>query len=72
MLVLGGTGRLYGALVGAAVFMIAQDKIAGINPTYWQFWIGLLLVCIVMFAKGGIVGGVANMLERMRERKENK
>ncbi|GGY59790.1 branched-chain amino acid ABC transporter permease [Pseudoduganella albidiflava] len=72
MLVLGGTGRLYGALIGAAVFMIAQDKIAGINPTYWQFWIGLLLVCIVMFAKGGIVGGFANMLERMRERKENK
>lgn len=72
MLVLGGTGRLYGALIGAAVFMIAQDKIAGINPTYWQFWIGLLLVCIVMFAKGGIVGGFANLLERMRERKENK
>ncbi|WP_338760459.1 branched-chain amino acid ABC transporter permease [Massilia sp. METH4] len=70
MLVLGGTGRLYGALVGAAVFMIAQDKIAGINPTYWQFWIGLLLVCIVMFAKGGIVGGFADLLERMRERKE--
>ncbi|WBS05363.1 branched-chain amino acid ABC transporter permease [Pseudoduganella sp. SL102] len=72
MLVLGCTGRLYGALIGAAVFMIAQDKIAGINPTYWQFWIGLLLVCIVMFAKGGIVGGFANLLERMRERKENK
>ncbi|QCP14453.1 branched-chain amino acid ABC transporter permease [Pseudoduganella umbonata] len=72
MLVLGGTGRLYGALIGAAVFMIAQDKIAGINPTYWQFWIGLLLVCIVMFAKGGIVGGFANLLERLRERKENK
>ncbi|GGX93768.1 branched-chain amino acid ABC transporter permease [Massilia dura] len=72
MLVLGGTGRLYGALIGTAVFMIAQDKIAGINPTYWQFWIGLLLVCIVMFAKGGIVGGCANLLERMRERKEVK
>jgi branched-chain amino acid transport system permease protein len=72
MLVLGGTGRLYGALVGTAIFMVAQDKIAGINPTYWQFWIGLLLVCIVMFAKGGIVGGFAAMLERMRERKEAK
>jgi branched-chain amino acid transport system permease protein len=66
MLVLGGTGRLYGALVGAAVFMIAQDKIAGINPTYWQFWIGLLLVCIVLFAKGGIVGGAAKLAQRLR------
>ena len=41
ILVLGGTGRLYGALVGAAVFMLAQDYIAGLNPAYWQFWIGL-------------------------------
>jgi branched-chain amino acid transport system permease protein len=64
ILVLGGTGRLYGALVGAIVFMLAQDRIAGIDPTYWQFWIGLLLVVIVMFGRGGILGG----LEKIRER----
>lgn len=65
MLVLGGTGRLYGALIGTAVFMIAQDYLAGINPVYWQFWIGLLLVAIVMFARGGILGGAATLLERL-------
>lgn len=64
MLVLGGTGRLYGALIGTAVFMLAQDYLAGINPVYWQFWIGLLLVAIVMFARGGILGGAATLLER--------
>jgi branched-chain amino acid transport system permease protein len=64
MLVLGGTGRLYGALVGAAIFMLAQDYIAGLNPVYWQFWIGLLLIVIVLFARGGILGG----LERIRGR----
>ena len=58
MLVLGGTGRLYGALIGAAVFMVAQDVLAGINPVYWQFWIGLLLMVIVLFARGGILGGL--------------
>ena len=57
MLVLGGTGRLYGALIGTAVFMIAQDYLSGINPVYWQFWIGLLLVVVVLFARGGILGG---------------
>ena len=57
ILVLGGTGRLYGALVGAIVFMVAQDYIAGLNPAYWQFWIGLLLIVIVLFARGGILGG---------------
>ena len=62
MLVLGGTGRLYGALVGTAVFMIAQDYLSGINPVYWQFWLGLLLVAFVFFARGGIMGA----LERLR------
>ena len=62
MLVLGGTGRLYGAIVGTAVFMIAQDYLSGINPVYWQFWLGLLLVVFVFFARGGIMGA----LEKLR------
>src|SRR4029079_5577126 len=48
MVVLGGAGRLYGALVGAAVFMVAQDYLANLNPVYWQFWLGLLLVVVVL------------------------
>jgi len=62
MLVLGGTGRLYGALVGTAVFMVAQDYLSGINPVYWQFWLGLLLVVFVFFARGGFMGAI----ERIR------
>ncbi len=58
MLVLGGAGRLYGALVGTAVFMLAQDYLSGINPLYWQFWLGLLLVAFVFLAHGGILGAV--------------
>ncbi|MEO8837135.1 MAG: branched-chain amino acid ABC transporter permease [Herbaspirillum sp.] len=57
IVVLGGSGRLYGALIGAAVYMLAQDQISGIDPVYWGFWIGLLLVVIVMFGRGGIMGG---------------
>jgi branched-chain amino acid transport system permease protein len=64
MLVLGGTGRLYGALVGALVFMLAQDYIAGLNPAYWQFWIGLFLVVIVLFGRGGILGGLERIAGR--------
>ncbi|WP_019451412.1 branched-chain amino acid ABC transporter permease [Cupriavidus sp. BIS7] len=68
MLVLGGTGRLYGALLGAALFMVAQDVLAGINPVYWQFWIGLLLVVIVLFAKGGVMGALSALAARVRHR----
>ena len=39
--------------------MIAQDTLASMNPVYWQFWIGLALVVIVLFARGGILGGLA-------------
>jgi branched-chain amino acid transport system permease protein len=66
MLVLGGTGRLYGALIGAAVFMVAQDYIAGLDPAYWQFYLGLLLVLIVLFARGGITGGAVKIYERFK------
>jgi branched-chain amino acid transport system permease protein len=65
MVVLGGTGRLYGAIIGAAVFMVVQDYLSGINPVYWQFWLGLLLVAMVLFARGGILGAI----HRARPRK---
>jgi branched-chain amino acid transport system permease protein len=64
MLVLGGAGRLYGAIIGTVVFMIAQDYLAGQNPVYWQFWLGLLLVMFVFFARGGILGALEALWKR--------
>jgi branched-chain amino acid transport system permease protein len=64
MLVLGGTGRLCGGLIGAAIFMIAHDFLSSIDPVYWEFWIGFLLVVIVLFAQGGILGGLSSLRER--------
>jgi len=66
MLVLGGIGRLYGGLVGAAVFMIAHHYLSDLNPVYWQFWLGLLLVTVVMFARGGLLGALAGLQDRLR------
>ena len=65
ILVLGGTGRLYGALVGAPLFMLAQDYLSGLSAVYWQFWLGLLLVAIVLFARGGVLGGVERLQRRV-------
>ena len=53
MLILGGTGRLYGAFVGAAVYMVLEDYFSKMSPTFWQFGIGLLLVLAVLFARRG-------------------
>ena len=39
--------------------MVARDQFSGINPQYWYFWIGLLLVAVVLFLPNGILGGLA-------------
>jgi branched-chain amino acid transport system permease protein len=62
MLIIGGVGRLYGAFIGVPLFMIAQDRFSEIDPVYWYFWLGLLMVAIVVFARGGVLG----LLERFR------
>lgn len=54
MLALGGTGRLYGAMAGPAVYLIAQDLLAKFNPAMWQLWLGLLIVATVLFVPGGL------------------
>jgi branched-chain amino acid transport system permease protein len=61
MLVLGGAGRLYGGLVGAIIYMVARDQFSGIVPQYWYFWLGILLVAVVMFLPNGILGGLAKL-----------
>ena len=61
ILILGGAGRLYGGLVGAAIYMIARDWFSGVNPQYWYFPIGLLLIGVVLFLPNGILGGLARI-----------
>lgn len=58
ILVLGGSGNLYGALIGTIVFMSAHHVLSDMNPEYWQFWLGALLVVIVLFARDGVMGGL--------------
>jgi branched-chain amino acid transport system permease protein len=62
MLIIGGVGRLYGAFIGVPLYMIAQNRFSEIEPVYWYFWIGLLMVLVVVFARGGILG----LVERLR------
>ena len=64
ILILGGAGRLYGGLLGAVIYMVARDQFSGINPQYWYFWIGLLLVAVVMFLPNGILGGLSALYKK--------
>ena len=64
ILILGGAGRLYGGLLGAVIYMVARDQFSGINPQFWYFWIGLLLVTVVMFLPNGILGGLSALYKK--------
>ncbi|AMO25536.1 ABC transporter permease [Ramlibacter tataouinensis] len=69
MLIVGGTARLYGGFVGAAVFLIAQDRLADLNPVYWLFWLGILLIVSTLYLEGGVVGGLRHLAARVRGRR---
>ena len=56
ILILGGTGRLYGAFVGAVVYMVLEDELAKLSPEFWEFGVGLVLVLTVLFARRGLLG----------------
>ena len=56
ILIIGGTGYLYGGLIGAVLFKLMQDYLANVTPQYWQFWLGLVLVMMIMF--GRVYGAV--------------
>ena len=64
MLILGGVGRLYGAFIGPVVYLIAQDYLAKQYPEYWFLGIGILLIIVVLFLRGGILGLVERLLPR--------
>ncbi|HWW47679.1 MAG TPA: branched-chain amino acid ABC transporter permease [Xanthobacteraceae bacterium] len=51
VLVIGGGGYLYGGIIGAVVFKILQEVFSTITPQYWQFWIGFVLVAIVLLGR---------------------
>ena len=65
MLVFGGAGMLYGGLIGSIIFRSMQDVLGNITPQYWQFWLGLALVLLVLFVRGGILGLLASLRDRL-------
>ncbi|MBY6263885.1 branched-chain amino acid ABC transporter permease [Azospirillum sp. 412522] len=71
MLVLGGTGRLYGAVIGTAAFMGIHHVLAASDPFHWMGFIGLFLIGIVLFLPGGIASGFERLGALLRG-KENR
>ncbi len=58
LIILGGVGRLYGPVAGAMLFVMFEYLLGGMTER-WQFFLGLVLLGVVLFARGGLIGLVA-------------
>ncbi|GAA6178463.1 branched-chain amino acid ABC transporter permease [Sulfitobacter pacificus] len=57
-IILGGVGRLFGPFVGAALYILLEHFLGGLSE-YWFIYLGAILLGVVLFAKGGIIGKLA-------------
>ena len=69
---LGGYGRLYGAILGAIAYMALSHFLAKLYPTAWQLGLGLLLVLIALFARNGMLGLWDQLRNQVLERLHRK
>ncbi|MBT8424569.1 MAG: branched-chain amino acid ABC transporter permease, partial [Silicimonas sp.] len=55
LIVIGGVGRLMGPVVGACLFVSLEHFLGGLTE-FWHVYLGLILLAIVLFGRGGIIG----------------
>lgn len=66
MLIIGGVATLYGGFFGAIVFMSLQQVLSAWSPTFWYFWIGVILVITVAAFRKGVLPSLADAMRRDR------
>jgi branched-chain amino acid transport system permease protein len=66
MVIFGGVGRLYGAVIGAIIYLLAEDKLAEYTE-HWRLIFGPLLVAVAAFAPGGVIGIARKLVGRARD-----
>jgi branched-chain amino acid transport system permease protein len=65
MVLLGGLGRLHGAIIGAIAFILIEEWLSGVTE-HWKMIFGPFLVAVVLFARGGLLGACSNIAARLR------
>jgi branched-chain amino acid transport system permease protein len=65
ILILGGYGQLYGAIIGAIAYMVLEHLLAKAYPTAWQLGIGVTLVVVALYVRNGILGLAESIWRRL-------
>jgi branched-chain amino acid transport system permease protein len=68
MLIIGGAGYLYGGLIGAAAFIVLRDVISAATPEYWEFWIGLALIILVLAGRERVAAAPKRLIALLAPR----
>ena len=71
MTIIGGTGSLFGSLLGAGAIVLLGDLLSSIWPR-WMLLLGVALIAVVIFMRGGLWGGLSSLLERRSKRTDGK
>jgi ABC-type branched-chain amino acid transport system, permease component len=56
MVAIGGLRSVYGAFIGAALYLVARDQLSALDPVFWYFWLGLAIIVVATFFSEGIIG----------------
>ncbi len=70
VLVIGGSGYLYGGPVGAILFKLMKDTLSSITPAYWLFWMGLILIGLVLVGRDRITASASDAIDRLFGRRK--
>ena len=55
MVIIGGVSTIFGPVIGTIAFVVLEEVLSKIT-VYWHLIFGVLLVLLVLYGKGGIVG----------------
>jgi branched-chain amino acid transport system permease protein len=72
VLTIGGTGYLYGGVFGAVLFTLVKDWLSVVTPQYWMFWIGLILVVLVLIGRERLTGWIDYLPERFSKKEDGR
>jgi branched-chain amino acid transport system permease protein len=68
---IGGAGNIYGALIGGFIYMLMRDWLSTII-NQWEWILGIILLVVVFWLRGGLVGLATKILKNYKERKASK
>jgi branched-chain amino acid transport system permease protein len=68
MTIIGGTGSFFGSVLGAAFLVVVGELLSAVWPR-WMLLLGMLLIGIVIFMRGGLWGGIEAIVQHLRGRR---